>query len=201
MDIKIRVQRRRVVVDAVRMLGLVCLLFVTTEVTLAQSDPTVRIHDLTVGEVTSGDNGGLFGWFVQLTLSAPSSKPISVIGTTQAGSATGNADFALGFDTVTFAPGQTTGTLQVLIKGDALVEGTEEFLVNLSNPVNTTIADGQATVTIVDDDALILLTQTNSQRAVALDSLFLTKEAFPINNNGLFSADNRTRIALYAIGL
>src|SRR5262249_17988974 len=40
----------------------------------------------------------------------------------------------------------------VLVNGDTVFEPTETFLVNLSSPVNATIADGQAVGTIVDDE-------------------------------------------------
>jgi hypothetical protein len=38
------------------------------------------------------------------------------------------------------------------IKGDTIHEGDETFLVNLLNPTNGSIADGQAVGTIVDND-------------------------------------------------
>jgi len=83
----------------------------------------------------------------------------------------------------------------------ALHAGTEQFFLNLSNPVNATIADGQGVGTIVDDDGLILVTEENSQRAVALDSVFWTRDPFPIVNDLNTSSDHRTRISLFAIGL
>jgi hypothetical protein len=166
--------------------------------TLAQSDPTISINDITVPE---RDNGLFSGKAFTLSLSAATNKQVSVTCTTQAGSATDNVDFGAGSLVVTFQPGQTTQTLDVFINGDTIPEGTEDFFVNLSNPVNATIADGQGVETIIDDDALILLTQTGSQRAVALDSVFFTMETFPIVNTLNFSSDNRTRIMVFAIGL
>jgi uncharacterized protein (TIGR03437 family) len=56
--------------------------------------------------------------------------------------------------------------------------------------------------TIVDDDALLLLNQQGSQRGVALDSVFLTGETFPIvTDRVIFSSDARMRIDVFAIGL
>jgi hypothetical protein len=72
---------------------------------------------------------------------------------------------------------------------------------NLSNPVNATIARGQGVGTIIDDDALILLTEANVQRAIALDSPLFTRDVFPITNDLNFSSDHRTRVSLFAIGL
>ena len=55
--------------------------------------------------------------------------------------------------TLTFAAGQTTQTVTVPVNGDVLDEVDETFSVNLSSPVNATIADGQGLGTITDDDA------------------------------------------------
>lgn len=184
-------------VNKARLLGIICLLFVTVEITPAQSDPTVRINDITVTELDSG----LFQRDFEVTLSAASNKAVSVMVSTQAGSATSNADFGAGSTFVNFQPGQTSLPLGILINGDTLVEGTEEFFVNLSNPINVTIADGQGVGTIVDDDTLLLLTLQASQRAVALDSVLFTKESLPIINTLNFSSDNRTRVALFTVGL
>jgi hypothetical protein len=40
----------------------------------------------------------------------------------------------------------------VAVKGDKLKEKTEAFFLNLGNPLNATIADGQGVGTIKDDD-------------------------------------------------
>jgi hypothetical protein len=53
---------------------------------------------------------------------------------------------------VFFAPGETSKTVEVLIDGGGAVEADETFFVDLSSPVNATIARGQATVTILNDD-------------------------------------------------
>ena len=43
---------------------------------------------------------------------------------------------------LTFTPGDTSEPVTVQVVGDLLVEPTEDFFVNLSSPVNATIADG-----------------------------------------------------------
>ena len=178
-------------------MGLVCCLFVTAGTAFAQGNPSLSINDLTVNEADSG----LFGWDFTISLSAPSTQTVSVTVSTQAGSAAGNADFGAGSVVVNIQPGQTSQSLTVFIIGDTAVEGTEEFFLNMSNPVNATIADAQGVGTIVDDDALILLNQTNSQRGAVLDSVLFTKETLPIINERNFSSDQRTRLAVFAIGL
>jgi len=178
-------------------LSILCLFFIIPVSVFAQT-PTVSIGDVTVIE---GDPGFLSSATFNLTLSAPSQQTVSVLATTQSGTAVGDVDFIAGFITLTFDPGHTTTTVTVFVKGDSVVEGTEQFFVNLSNPVNATIADGQGVGTIVDDDTLVLVTEGNSQRAVALDSVFVTRDPFPIANDFNTSSDHRTRIILFALGL
>ena len=177
-------------------MGLVCFLFVTAGITSAQN-PSLRINDITVPE---GDSN-LFGWDFTISLSAPSTQTVSVTVATQAGSAASNVDFGAGSIVLNIPAGQTSQSLTVFIIGDTAVEGTEDFFMNLSNPVNATIADGQGVGTIVDDDALILLNQTGSNRAVALDSANFVAEVLPIITERNFSTDQRTRLAVFAIGL
>jgi hypothetical protein len=51
------------------------------------------------------------------------------------------------------AAGATSASVAVTINGDTAVEGNETFLVNLSNVSGASVADGQATGTILNDDA------------------------------------------------
>lgn len=179
---------------------MVCLLFVTAQITFSQADPALRITDVTL---TEGDDPqiDLGTEPVQISLSAPSTKDIKVTISTQPGTAqSGDFNPVNGVE-VTIPAGNRSILLSVQIKGDTVVEGTEEFFLNLSNPVNATIADAQAVATIIDDDALILLTQPSSGRAAALDSPLFTQEIFPIINSLNFSSDKRTRISVFAIGL
>jgi hypothetical protein len=54
---------------------------------------------------------------------------------------------------LTFTPGTTTRTITIPIAGDLISEGSESFVVNLSSPAAATIADGQGTGTILDNDS------------------------------------------------
>jgi hypothetical protein len=171
---------------------------VQPNIAAAQGLPTVSVGDVAVNE---GDGPVVFNSVLfPITLSAPSQVPVSVLASTQFGTA-GAADFQEGSSVITFAPGQTSTTLTIIIKPDTIVEGSEDFFLNLSNPVNATIGDGQAVCTIIDDDALVLLSQPSSQRAAALDSVLFTRDPFPNVNSLNFSLDQRTRITLLGIGL
>jgi len=160
--------------------------------------PTLSINDVTVNE---GDDGVLNFATFTVSLSAPSQQTVSVMASTQQGTATSDIDFVSGSLTLTIDPGKTSQTITVFVKGDSTVEGSEQFFLNLSNPVNAVIGDSQGVATIVDDDTLILLTESNTQRAIALDSVLFTRDPFPIRNDINLSADHRTRLILFAIGL
>jgi hypothetical protein len=159
--------------------------------------PTVQVNDVTVEE---GDSGSTLAIFT-ISLSAVSAKTVNVTIATQAGTATPGQDFGGGSLLLTYLPGQTVKQVVVFVAGDTAVEGIEHFFVNLVNPVNTTITDGQGVGSIIDDDALVLLTDVNSQRALALNSLTQVAKPFSISNDFTFSSDHLTRISLFAIGM
>src|SRR5262249_24080388 len=71
------------------------------------------------------------------------------------GSATAGSDYQAASGTLTFAPGETTATITVLVNGDRLGEGTEIFFVNLSGATNAIIANGQGRGLILDDEPRI----------------------------------------------
>ena len=182
-----------------KLLVMICLLLITAQITQAQSTPTLSINDIAVNETDSG----LFGYDFTISLSAPSSNLISVRVCTSDGSAIGDVDFVAGCINLDIQPGKTSQTVGVFIKGDTIVEGTETFFLNLTNPVNATIARAQGVGTIIDDDTLLLLNQTSSSRGLAVDSVFHTHETFAINTGDLpfYSSDHRMRIVVFAIGL
>jgi Ca2+-binding RTX toxin-like protein len=68
------------------------------------------------------------------------------------GTATAGADYTALNGTLTFDPGVTEQEIRVPVQGDDVLEPDEMFFVNLSNPVNDVIVDGQGEATIVNDD-------------------------------------------------
>src|SRR5262249_51997080 len=85
-------------------------------------------------------------------LSAASSEPVTVRYATADGTATAGSDYQAASGTLTFAAGETSKTIAVLVNGDRLAEPNETFSVNLTSPNNATIADGHGLGTIVDDE-------------------------------------------------
>ncbi|HEX8719884.1 MAG TPA: Ig-like domain-containing protein [Pyrinomonadaceae bacterium] len=111
--------------------------------------PSVRVNDATVAEPASGTANMLF----TVALSNAYTHDVTVsYETADNGSATAGDDYATASGSVTFTAGQTVQTVSVPVNADGTAgEGSETFLVNLSNPSNATIGDGQATGTITDE--------------------------------------------------
>ncbi|HKQ66927.1 MAG TPA: Calx-beta domain-containing protein, partial [Methylomirabilota bacterium] len=114
----------------------------------AAATPTLTIGDATVAEGNAGTTNLLF----TVTLSAASVQPVTVDFATSNGTALAPGDYATRTGTLTFAPGVTTQQITVPVVGDLVFETNENFLVNLTNVVNATIADGQGVGTITNDD-------------------------------------------------
>ena len=113
--------------------------------------PTLSISDTTVTEGASGTVNASF----TITLSHPTSQPVTVNYATANGTAsTADGDYVgVTATPITFNPGETSKTIAVTVNGDTKFETNETFFVNLSNPTNATIADGQGIGTITNDDA------------------------------------------------
>jgi chitinase len=109
---------------------------------------TVSVSDVSAPE---GDAGSAPASFV-VSLSSASSDTVTVRHVTTDGTATAPADYSSTSGQVTFAPGETSKTVDVPVRGDRTDEDDETFSVDLSDPTNATIGDGHAVGTIVDDD-------------------------------------------------
>jgi hypothetical protein len=112
--------------------------------------PSLAIDDVTVTEGNSGTTSAIF----TVTKTGTTEQTATVDYATQDGTAVAPGDYTVKpVTTLTFAPGDTTKTITVDVIGDTLDEPNETFFVNLSNPSNATISDGQGVGTITDDDA------------------------------------------------
>jgi len=116
--------------------------------------PSITISDAQLTEGNAGTASMTFNVF----LSAASASTVTASFATANGSATSGTDFNPATGTVTFLPGQTMQTITVGILGDVTPEADETLLVNLTAPVNATIADNQGVGTIKNDDALPSIT-------------------------------------------
>ena len=110
--------------------------------------PSVSTFDLSASEPNGADGPATF----TLRLSNPSSSPVSVDYATADGTASAGSDYVAASGTFTFNPGETLKTINVTLKHDTIDEVNETFVLNLSNPVNATVDDGQSLCTIFDND-------------------------------------------------
>ena len=111
--------------------------------------PVITIDDLSVWEGDSGQAQAA----VTIRLSKEPVFPVTVDYVTAGGSATAYVDFQPVRGSVVWQPGEPlVRTILVPIIGDALDEGDETFLVDLMGVSQGVIADGQAVVTILDDE-------------------------------------------------
>ena len=111
--------------------------------------PAASISDATIFEGNSGQSNLTF----TVNLSAASGRDVTLAWTTKDGTATvANSDYVAGSGTLSFAAGETSKTITVLVNGDHNVEADETFTVLLSSPVNVTLADASGLGTILNDD-------------------------------------------------
>ncbi len=131
----------------------------TGTITDNDATPSLTIDNVSVTEGNAGSTTATF----TVTLSAVSGRPVTVNYATANGTATtASGDYtAIPTTPLTFAPGDTTRTINVSVPGDTLYEANETFRVNLSGATNATIATPQGTGTIVNDDTPPALTISN----------------------------------------
>ena len=110
--------------------------------------PSLRVSDVTV---TEGNTGTTNATFV-VSLSAKSGRSVTVGYATADGGAIAGSDYVAATGLLTFAPGETSKSVNVAVKGDKVKESIETFFLNLTNPLNATLADAQGVGTIKDND-------------------------------------------------
>ncbi len=88
---------------------------------------------------------------VTVKLSAPAISASSVSISANAATAS-SADFTFTSTTLNFAIGDSVKTSTVTIIDDALIEGNEYFVMQISNPSNLTLGNAVDTITITDND-------------------------------------------------
>jgi uncharacterized protein (TIGR03437 family) len=131
---------------------------VTSDLSIGGAGPpaTISINDAAVSE---GGTGTTTNAAFTVTLSSKSTQAIAVQFSTQDGTATAGSDYIASGGTLTFNPGETTKTIDVIVNGDAIEEPDETFFVNLTNAVNAVISDSQGAGAINNDDVAPVLPQ------------------------------------------
>lgn len=151
----------------------------TATATLLDDDgpPSVSIADASVTEGNSGTRNVVF----KLTLSQPSGFTVTVDYQTANGSAQAGSDYvaAAAGSSISFPPGTTMQTVNVVVNGDTAAEPNETFLINLTSATNATISDGQAVGTILDDEPRVSIndvtvTEGNTGKTTAIFTVTLS---------------------------
>ncbi|HTD19280.1 MAG TPA: Calx-beta domain-containing protein, partial [Ktedonobacteraceae bacterium] len=113
--------------------------------------PGISINDVTLAEGGSGTKNFDF----TVTRSGDTSITSSVNFATADGTATvANSDYVANSGTLSFAAGETTKTITIVVNGDTTVEPDETFSVNLSNCVGCIITDSHGVGTILVGQAV-----------------------------------------------
>lgn len=109
--------------------------------------PSVSVADVSVGEGTGGTTTAVF------TVTQDKKGKSTITFSTVPGTATASADYIPRSGKIRFAGHKLTRTVSVTIVGDALDESDETFFLKLSGAKGAELADGEATGTILDNDA------------------------------------------------
>ncbi|NNE74239.1 MAG: PKD domain-containing protein, partial [Acidimicrobiales bacterium] len=123
--------------------------FVVIEDDDQATGPVLSVAD---GSRAEGDSGyGHVG--LTVTLSEPSTEPVSFDWSTFDVTANSGSDYDARSGTYTFAPGQTAKTLWFRVYGDNADEGNETFRLVIGDTTGATVAaPGYGTATILNDD-------------------------------------------------
>ncbi|HEX3004001.1 MAG TPA: PxKF domain-containing protein, partial [Angustibacter sp.] len=126
----------------------------TASVTVQDDDaaPTVSIAGASVDE---GDTS-LTDVPLDVTLSAPSGRDVTVDYATADGTATAPSDYDQQAGTLVIPAGETHATVHLAVRGDTTVEPHEELAVSLTGADGASLGDAAATVRIRDDEPLVV---------------------------------------------
>ena len=119
-------------------------------ITNDDTQPTIGISSVGQNEGNSGTTSYTF----TVSLSNASAQTVSVNYATADGTATvTDSDYVAASGTLSFAPGQTSKSITVLVNGDTKFEADQTFSVVLSNASNGTLGTSTGTGTITNDDS------------------------------------------------
>src|SRR4029077_19601971 len=118
--------------------------------TILDDEPRISISDVTKAEGKKNQTT-LFTFTV--TLSAAYDQPVTMSFRTVDGTAKSGEDYVAKSGTLTFAPGETTKTITIEVKGDSKKEANETFYLDLfGNSSNSLFTKNRGIGTILNDD-------------------------------------------------
>ena len=110
------------------------------------SGPSLFINDIVAAEGSNGVSEARF----TLRLGGAQANPVTVSYATEDGTALAGEDYVATNGTITFAPGELSKIVTVILTADAAPEPDEIFYLQLSAPVNGTLARPRASCTITE---------------------------------------------------
>jgi hypothetical protein len=157
--------------------------------------PTISIAPSRISQ--NEGNSGTLAYSFTVNLDRASNRTVSLLYSTDDGTATvANNDYVDNDGTLTFAPGETSKTVTVLVNGDTVVENDESFFLRLNSATNATInaTANQGEGVILNEDIPLASISPNriSQREGNSGTLAYS---FTVN---LDRASNRTVSLLYS---
>jgi hypothetical protein len=174
----------------------------------------VLILNLNRPSLNEGGAGSTTEMLFTLTLSAATSRTVSVDYATSNGGAFGGVacgnqgiDYESTSGKATLQPGATSFTIPVKVCGDTSAESDETILIKFSNAENAVVFGFEATGTILDDDVLELVYEDSGpfvDHVAALDAIMHVRDPFRVVSlpdwlaNG---SDRNTRVILFVRNL
>ncbi|WP_417386428.1 Calx-beta domain-containing protein [Gimesia sp.] len=131
---------------------------------LEKTRPRLTISDLSINE-------GAGTATLAVNLSKAQAEAVSIEYATADDSAHSTTDFESSTGLVTFAAGETTKTIEIILTNDNLVEVDESFLVNLFN-----LQDGSLNVGVLDSQARVTI-RDNDQATISVDDITVNEDA------------------------
>ena len=112
--------------------------------------PMIRPTSTVVDE----GNSGVTTTSITLSLTEATTNTVSVdYASTDLSATTADNDYTQLSGTLTFAPGETSKTIEISINGDTAFESNEAFTINYSNPINADLHTSNSAIAITNDDA------------------------------------------------
>ena len=139
--------------------------------------PVITVSDPIVVEGTG--SGTTTARFVVSRTAAAGTSTVKVVSTN--GTARAPSDYtSLAPTTISFGPGETAKTVDVLVNRDSVIEPDETFLLVLSEPTGATLGESSATATITDDDTSLSI----DDQAIAEGDVDWSVLSFVITRSG-----------------
>ena len=118
---------------------------------IVDDEPHISISDVSK---TEGKKGQTTSFTFTVTLSTAYDQPVTMSFKTTDGTAkTSDSDYVARTGTLTFAPGETTKTITIEVKGDSKKEADETFYLDLfGNSSNSLFTKSRGVGAILNDD-------------------------------------------------